>query len=248
MQQKLTAHVLSILALAVTPPGVFAQSNGLIANPSTHSIPVAQNTAYMGTILLDVDATDLDHRVFQVRQQIPVKPGPLTLFFPRWLPGTHGPTGSIDRLAGLKVRTANQAVLPWQRDTTAPFAFHVTVPSGVSKLDLEFQHLSPIDGRGTRVVMTRDMLNLQWNSMLLYPARHYSNRITVAARVKLPSGWQQASALQVQATSAASLGARAGRTWRNLQAPPTKARWARGALVKTGAITSAVPTTTTSPR
>ena len=201
MQQKLTAHVLAILALAATPPGVFAQPNGLIANPSTPSILVAQNTAYMGTIVLDVDATDLDHRVFQVRQQMPVKPGPLTLFFPRWLPGTHGPTGSIDRLAGLKVRTANQSVLPWQRDTTDPFAFHVTVPTGVSKLDLEFQHLSPIDGRGTRVVMTRDMLNLQWNSMLLYPAGYYSNRITVAASVKLPSGWQQASALQVQATS-----------------------------------------------
>ena len=197
MLKNLTAHVLAILALTATQTGAFAQPSGSISNP----IPAAKDVAYAGTIALSVDATDLDHRVFQVRQQIPVRPGPLTLYFPRWLPGTHGPTGTVDRLAGLKVRTSNQTVLAWQRDTTDPFAFHITVPAGVTKLDLEFQHLSPIDGRGGRVVMTRDMLNLQWNSMLLYPAGHYSNRITVAASVKLPAGWQQASALQVQSQS-----------------------------------------------
>ena len=204
MLKNLTVPALAILALTATHTSAFAQTSSATTNSqpdaAISAIPTAKDRAYAGTIVLDVDATDLDHRIFQVRQQMPVKPGPLTLFFPRWLPGTHGPTGSIDRLAGLKIRTVDQTVLPWQRDTTDPFAFHLTVPAGVTKLDLEFQHLSPVDGSGTRIVMTRDMLNLQWNSMLLYPAGYYSKHIIVAASVKLPSGWQQASALQVHRT------------------------------------------------
>ncbi len=194
MHKNRTLPALAILALALAPLGTMAQA-------PVPKIPVAKDQRYEGTIVLNVDATDLDHRIFQVQQQIPVKPGALTLFFPRWLPGTHGPTGVVDRLAGLKVSTPDQKPLAWLRDTTDPYAFHVTVPPGVSRLDLEFQHLSPLDKLNERVVMTREMLNLQWNSMLLYPAGYYSNRITVAASVKLPAGWKQASALQVQRQS-----------------------------------------------
>jgi predicted metalloprotease with PDZ domain len=165
-------------------------------------IPSATDAPYPGVITLEVDATDLDHRVFQVRQRIPVVPGPLTLYFPRWLPGTHGPSGTVERLAGLQVRTADQRSLAWQRDPADPFAFQVQVPAGVQELALEFQHLSPLEPRGGRVVMTREMLNLQWNTVLLYPAGHASTQIQVQSRVKLPAGWQQASALQVQATDA----------------------------------------------
>ena len=74
MLKNLTSHVLAILALSATQTGAFAQSSGSI----TSTIPAAKDVAYAGTIALDVDATDLDHRVFRVRQQMPVKPGALT--------------------------------------------------------------------------------------------------------------------------------------------------------------------------
>ncbi len=194
MQNLRTSRALAILALV----GTLAHSAvGSAATPPNAAIPAAQDVPYPGIITLDVDATDLDHRVFQVRQHMPVKPGLLTLLLPRWLPGTHGSTGSIELLAGLKIVSAQGKPLAWQRDTTDSFAFHVTVPSGVSAIGLEFQYLSPLDPQSGRIVVTRDMLNLQWNAMLLYPAGHYSNRITFAASVKLPPGWQQASAMPV---------------------------------------------------
>lgn len=196
MRKRLAHTVCIVLAAACLAATVQAQTTG------AHRIPPPQDLPYPGLITLEVDATDLDHRVFQVRQLLPVTPGPLTLYFPRWLPGTHGPSGTVERLAGLQVRTADQQSLAWLRDPADPFAFHVQVPDGVQRLELEFQHLTPLEPRNGRVVMTRNMLNLQWNTVLLYPAGHTSARIQVQARVKLPAQWQQASALQVQTEDA----------------------------------------------
>ena len=68
-------------------------------------------------------------------------------------------------------------MIAWQRDATDPFALHVQVPGDVSAIDIELQHLTPLDSHAGRVVMTREMLNLQWNNMLLYPAGYASPRI-----------------------------------------------------------------------
>lgn len=103
MHKNRTLPALAILALALAPLGTMAQA-------PVPKIPVAKDQRYEGTIVLNVDATDLDHRIFQVQQQIPVKPGALTLFFPRWLPGTHGPTGVVDR----------QTRSPWPGCATPP--------------------------------------------------------------------------------------------------------------------------------
>ena len=71
------------------------------------------------------------------------------------------------------------------------------MPRGVSELALEFQFLSALSRAGGRIVVTREMADVQWNSVLLYPAGHYSSAITFQASLKLPEGWKQASALPV---------------------------------------------------
>ena len=64
---------------------------------------------------IDVDATDVAHRIFRVHETIPVVAGPVTLLYPQWIPGNHSPTGPIDKIAGLVVK-ANGQTLPWTRD------------------------------------------------------------------------------------------------------------------------------------
>ncbi|NRF70853.1 M61 family metallopeptidase [Aquincola sp. S2] len=154
---------------------------------------------YPGLLRIEVDATDLDHRVFRVRQRLPVKPGPLKLFFARWLPGTHGPSGDVTRLSGLTLQAAGQP-LAWTRDPLDGHAFLVTVPEGADELVLEFAYLSSVSDQG-RVVATRQMLNLQWNNLLLYPAGHPARRISVQASMVLPPGWQHGSALRAEHSS-----------------------------------------------
>ncbi|MEO5624930.1 MAG: peptidase M61 [Dokdonella sp.] len=167
------------------------------------AIPSPVDVSYPGTLKLEVDATDLDHRVVRVHEEIPVAPGALTLLYPQWLPGNHAPRGPIDKLAGLAIRGNGQAIA-WKRDPVEVYAFHVEVPAGVASLSIDFDFLSPQDASQGRVVMTPDMLNLQWNTVALYPAGYYARRITIAPSVKLPLGWQFGCALDNASAMAAN--------------------------------------------
>ncbi len=164
--------------------------------PSASSIPAPQNTPYAGTMAVEVDLTDLDRKIMQVRQVIPVKAGPLTLLYPQWLPGTHAPRGRVALLSGLQI-TADGKPLAWTRDPVDVFAFHLTVPQGVASLNLQFQHLSPVTNATGRVVMTPEIIGLQWNTVVLYPAGHFASAITVKPSAKLPTDWKIASALDL---------------------------------------------------
>jgi predicted metalloprotease with PDZ domain len=167
-------------------------------NISGAHIPAAQDVAYPGNVTLKVDLTDLDRRVLGVHESIPVKPGPLTLLYPEWLPGNHAPRGPIDGLAGLIITAGGHAV-EWLRDAVNVYAFHVQVPAGVSRLELDFEFASPLVRDQGRTVVTPDMVGLQWNTVVLYPAGFYVSRIPIAASITLPEGWEFAGALDVEA-------------------------------------------------
>jgi predicted metalloprotease with PDZ domain len=163
-------------------------------------IPVRPES-YPGTLRLSVDATDLAHRVFKVREEIPVQPGALRLYYPQWLPGNHGPRGPIDLVGGLRFSVDGQ-FLPWRRDPLDVYSFLVDVPAGASSLVAEFDYLSPMDSAQGRVVVTPEILGIQWNTVLLYPAGYAASRITVAPSVELPNHWHAGTALEIERTSA----------------------------------------------
>ena len=179
---------------------MLASAFGLGSVSAHADVAAPQNVPYQGTLKINVDATDIARRIFRVHETIPAQAGALTLLYPQWLPGNHSPTGPIDKFAGLKV-TANGKVLPWVRDPLNVYAFHVDVPQGASSVDVEFQFLSPQDTRQGRVVMTPEMLNLQWNTVSVYPAGYYSSQIKAEASVTFPAGWQFGSALEVASRS-----------------------------------------------
>ena len=131
MPSTLTLSLCTLLASLTLSAGVRAGAPALVDTP------------YPGTLTLQVDATDLDRRILRVKETVPVTPGPLTLYFPRWLPGNHGPTGRIGELAGLKISAAGKAVA-WKRDPIDVHAFALEVPAGVDQLEIEFQSLTPI--------------------------------------------------------------------------------------------------------
>jgi predicted metalloprotease with PDZ domain len=91
--------------------------------------------------------------------------------------------------------------LDWTRDPVDVFAFHVAVPAGATTLDVAFQVTSPLDTNEGRVVMTPDMLNLQWNAVALYPAGYFTRQLTAEASVRLPDGWQFGTALETASTT-----------------------------------------------
>jgi len=64
-------------------------------------------------------------------------------------------------------------------------------------VQVEFQHLSPTEPNQGRIVMTPDLMNLQWEKMSLYPAGYFTRGIPIQANVTLPAGWQAATSLDV---------------------------------------------------
>lgn len=161
-------------------------------------IPAPLDAPYPGVISLEMDATDLDRRIVSVRQTIPVAaPGPLILLYPEWIPGNHGPVGPVDDIADLRI-TANGQPLRWVRHTVHTNGFQVEVPAGATSIEASFKWLTPIDGSQGRVVITGDMLNIQWEKALLYPAGYYSSQITFRPTLRLPAGWQYGTALETE--------------------------------------------------
>jgi predicted metalloprotease with PDZ domain len=165
------------------------------------SIEAPKDVPYAGIMRLDVDATDLDHRIYRIRQTIPVtRPGPMVLLYPRWIPGTHSPDGPLYNYAGLKITAAGKPV-KWTRDTADVYAFHVDVPSGADALDIEAQYLTPVESSQGGAAITREMLRLNWYATALYPAGHFARQIQVEARLTLPPGWELGTALEHASTS-----------------------------------------------
>ncbi len=161
----------------------------------------ARAQAGTGPLRLDVDARDIERHIQQVKLRIPVTPGPLTLAYPRWIPGHHAPTGPINQIAGLVFR-ANGQVLRWRRDPVDMYAFQLDVPAGASELEAEFQYFSPTSKSQGRIATTPDMLAIQWHRLLLYPAGKPVSDLRIEPTLHLPPGWQSASSL-----SAATRGA-----------------------------------------
>lgn len=96
-------------------------------------------------ILVTVDATRTQQKLLHTYLVMPVKSGPLTLYYPKWIPGEHGPYGPIANLTGLKFEADGQTI-PWQRDLLDVFTFHLEIPHGISHLGVNFDYIEP-DGR-----------------------------------------------------------------------------------------------------
>ena len=189
------------VALFALVPTLTAANSAPLAVLPVDSIPSARDILYPGTIRLAVDVRDVGRAVYHVRETVPVAaPGPLTLLFPNWLPGDHGPEGEIDKLAGLKLSIGGQPV-EWTRDPVDVHAFHVTVPAGATSIDASFDFVAANQEDQGQVVTSPDLLNLEWNSVILYPAGYYVRRIPVIASVTVPDGWKTATALRSTTTA-----------------------------------------------
>lgn len=183
--------LVSTAAVAQVPPGNSAPQPVPIVN----TIPDPVDTPYPGLMTLDIDATNVTQGIFTTRETLSVaKSGPMTLLFPKWLPGNHSPSGQLDKLASLHIR-ANGKDIPWVRDPVEVYGFHIDVPAGVKKLEIDLQFISATKPDQGPIVMTPTMLRLQWNSMSLYPAGYFTRQIPVEAVVKYPAGWTAASGL-----------------------------------------------------
>jgi len=116
------------------------------------------------TIALSVDATEAPRKILHAKESLSVHPGPLTLFYPKWIPGEHGPTGPIADVVGLHIHAGSRE-LTWRRDLDEMYAIHCEVPENISSLDLAFDFVLPpvAEGFSSGASSTASLAVISWN-------------------------------------------------------------------------------------
>ncbi len=194
--RKLAINIATLSLLGGFPLCALAQNSAPQPLPFTQTIPDARDIPFNGTMVLNVDVTNIEQGIFNVEQIIPIqKPGRQVLLFPKWLPGKHAPRGAIEKLAGLVI-TGDGKRIEWVRDTVDVFAFHIDVPNGVREIKASFQYLSPTAPNQGRIEVTPEIMSLQGNSFSLYPAGYFVRNIPISVSVKYPSGWTAAGSMR----------------------------------------------------
>lgn len=156
------------------------------------------SSAFAQPIGVAVDLTDAPRNIYHAKLTFPVTPGQFTLVYPKWIPGNHRPSGPISNLTGIKMEASGQS-LDWQRDPIDMYAFHVDVPNGVTQLQVSLDVITTTGVAGSSgASASSNVLDLNWNQVVLYPADSIADQVQFAASVHLPSGWKFGTALPVQ--------------------------------------------------
>ena len=167
---------MSKLRSALLPSSIFLLS-ALVTGPALAQTPIQ----------IAADLTDGPRKLYHAEIDLPVKPGPLTLTTPKWIPGNHRPTGPVDDITGV-VFSIEGKPIPWRRDDVDLYQFHVTIPRGVTTLHA---HLDCI----VTERISAKMAVLEWEKLLLYPADIPVKNIAVQPSIKVPAGWGIGTAL-----------------------------------------------------
>ncbi len=180
-------------------------AGGLLAFAATTAVPAQGPSAR--DITLSVDLTDAPRKMLHATESMAVAPGPLTLVYPKWIPGEHGPTGPIDDMAGFFIRArgsnsqpcaaSGDGTVKWERDKIDMYAFHLTVPANCTTLSikLDFLTTAPPTGFSAGASTNENLAVLSWNTVVLYPEGTDAADVQVTPSITLPSAWQFGTAL-----------------------------------------------------
>jgi predicted metalloprotease with PDZ domain len=155
----------------------------------------AAQAARSSTARLEVDLSEAPRRLIHSRMVIPVRAGPIAFFYPKWIPGEHGPTGPIADLAGLVFRAGGRT-LPWKRDEVNMYKIRLDAPAG--ELEIALDYLAPPPGHGrftSGPSITQNLAVLNWSTVLVYPEGAAPRELVVRPSLKLPAGWRFGTAL-----------------------------------------------------
>ncbi|HLY52647.1 MAG TPA: hypothetical protein VKQ31_06520 [Steroidobacteraceae bacterium] len=162
---------------------------------------LASGAAQAADLTVRVDAREVQRKHVHSDLTLAVHgSGPLTLVFPKWIPGEHAPRGPLDTMIGLVIR-ANGAPLPWQRDPYDLYALSVIVPAGAQELKISLDSGLAVEAGmfGAGPTSSAQLAVLPFNLFVLLPKGRDAASITAEASILPPPGWQLSCALETHA-------------------------------------------------
>ena len=180
---------------------------GLVVIPIALSL-IATTTALAqlsppGPITISVDATHAPQRILHAKLEIPVRPGPLTLYYPKWMPADHSPDGPIPNVAGLKFSAGGKEIA-WVQDDVDMYAFNLDVPAGVNSIQASLDFLISAPGPTIDFAASGSakLFILMWNQVILYPKGWRATELTFQPSLTVPAGWKFNTSLPIAGQSA----------------------------------------------
>jgi predicted metalloprotease with PDZ domain len=157
---------------------------------------LVSSVTHAADVSVRVDARDVAAKRVHTDLTLAVRPGPLTLVYPKWIPGEHGPTGPLESVIGLDIRAHGER-LAWSRDPYDMYALRVNVPRGVDRLEVSIDSGLATDDGGFTAGPTNSaqLAVISWNQFLLFPKGIDADRVSVEASILAPAGWTIVSAL-----------------------------------------------------
>jgi predicted metalloprotease with PDZ domain len=172
------------------------------------SIAIKTGASAQQPWLLQIDARNVTQGIQHAKVHLPVVAGPLTLAYPKWIPGEHAADGPLTQLMSLQIIGGGKPI-PWKRDSSDPFLFHLNVPADVSELDVRFDYVSPAksfgDGYGKTPNATPHLLILLFNHFILYPVDAAADAIRLKTEILIPEGWKFDDALKPERVDGARI-------------------------------------------
>ena len=150
-------------------------------------------------ITIQVDARELPRRLVHTTLDIPCQPGPLRLWSPKWIPGSHAPKGRVEDVGGLRIETSDGTSIPWKRDEIEMHCFTLKVPDGVKSIRVKLDTICEASGSDAAGIYTygnASIGTINWNTCVLYPEGVSVDDLPVKVRLRLPTDWKFATALK----------------------------------------------------
>ena len=156
-----------------------------------------------GPITISVDATHAPQRILHAKLEIPVRPGPLTLYYPKWMPADHSPDGPIPNVAGLKFSAGGKEIA-WVQDDVDMYAFNLDIPAGVNSIQASLDFLISAPGPTIDFAASGSakLFILMWNQVILYPKGWPAAQLTFQPSLTVPAGWKFNTSLPIASQSA----------------------------------------------
>ena len=168
------------------------------------TLPAA--SALAADFTVNVDARETARGLLHVTQSFPGRTGTVSITYPRWIPGEHGPTGPTVDVAGLIVKAGGKR-LAWRRDVVDMQTIRVDVPASAKGLEISFDFLldNSTDGFTSAACATPNLLLLSWNEVAFYPTGQKSDALHCEASLTLPDHWQYGTALETNEGGGATI-------------------------------------------
>ena len=161
-------------------------------------------------ISIEIDARDLPRKLLSATLRIPVEASTqsqvVALWYPKWVPGSHGPGGPIANVAGLTFTSLDGDVLNWTRTPGEVYRVELQVPPNTTEIEAQIRYIAnqPTTNSMGHDTFGGSMVGLiSPGTVLLCPEGQNPDESLIQTKLLLPKGWHAAAAMQSKADDVA---------------------------------------------